>query len=92
MNVMEKNKILEERVEELLGEIDRMGIEVRNMKVSNGGRHGESETNELQILKEDNVKSRSRIVKDKEKGGRVEQEIKVMKEELMALKLKASNN
>jgi len=32
MNVLGKNKTLEEKVEELVGEIERMGIEVRNMK------------------------------------------------------------
>ena len=50
--------------------------------------------NELQMLKEDNAKLRSKIVKDKKKKRRrrVEEEMKAVKEELMALTLKAANN
>ena len=46
---------------------------------------------ELQMLKEENAKLRSKIVKEKEKRRRIEQEIKAVKEELMALKLIATN-
>ena len=91
MNVIEKNKIMEARVKELVGEIERIGTKVRNMKAPKGGRRRSSETNEKQMLKEDNARLRSKIMKEKEKRGRVEEEIKAVKE-LMALKLKASNN
>ena len=46
---------------------------------------------ELQMLKEENVKLRSKIVKEKQKRRRVEQEMKTVKKELMALKLTAAN-
>lgn len=50
MNVIEKSKILEEIVEELVSKIERMRIEVRNMKASKGGSHESSETNGAQLL------------------------------------------
>ena len=46
---------------------------------------------ELQMLKKENAKLRSKIVKDKEKRRRLEQEMKAVKEELMTLKLTAAN-
>ena len=45
----------------------------------------------LQMLKEENAKLRSKIVKKKEKRRRVEEEIKAVNEELMTLKLTAAN-
>ena len=48
--------------------------------------------NELQMLKEDNAKLRNKIMKEKEKRRRVEEEIKAMKKEHLTLKLKAANN
>ena len=50
MNVIGKNKILEEIVEELVRKIESMRIEVRNMKASKGGSHEGSETNGPQLL------------------------------------------
>ena len=46
---------------------------------------------ELQMLKKENAKLRSKVVKEKEKMRRVEQEMKAVNEELMALKLIVAN-
>jgi len=43
-------------------------------------------------LKQDNAKLRSKIVKEKEKKRRFEEKMKAVKEELMKLKLKPSDN
>ena len=72
MTSMEKNKILQERLEEVLDQMEMMGIEVadRNREII------VDKCNQLRMLLEEYSRLQSQIVKEKLKTVRVEEKAK----------------
>ena len=67
VSLMEKSKILEERVENLVGEINKMQLEFINLKGSEGGSSTSASVSDFTIevgkLKLENHELRSKIAK-----------------------------
>ena len=92
ISIGERNKILEQRIEELVADNEKMGIELGNLKANKRGKNIRDEDNsdytwnvreEISIL-------RMKIAKEKQKRAAAEVQLKIVREELMALDMKCS--
>jgi len=96
MSISEKNMLLEEKVKDLVAEVERMYMSVNSLKglKKGGNTEGNEEclSNELKLLKKENTKLRSKISKEKMKRAKVEEKLKWLKEEMIALKMKGFRN
>jgi hypothetical protein len=93
ISIGERNKLLEQRIEELVAENEKMGIELANLKANKRGKHIRDEDNSDYTwnVKEEISMLRMKIAKEKQKRATAEVELKTVREELMAVEMKCSH-
>jgi len=95
ISISEMN-MLEERVEDLPAKVEKWQVSVNNLKGlkarSSTGGNVKFLLSEVKMLKEENMSLRSKITKEKMKKVKVVEELKHMKEEMIAMKMKDSGN
>jgi len=93
--LLEKNKIFEERIEELVVEIRRMSIKISKLKAVKEencrNRRREDKISAVKVLKQYS-KLRSKVIDKKHKKVKIVQEMNALREESLALKMKGSRN
>lgn len=92
ISIGERNKILEQRIEELVAENEKMENELGKLKGNKQGKNIRDEDNSASTwnVREDISILRMKIAKEKQKRAATEVQLKTVREELMALELKCS--
>ena len=92
ISIGERNKILEQRIEELVADNEKMGIELGNLKANKQGKNirDEDSSDYTWNVREEISILRMKIAKEKQKRVAAEVELKTVREELMALDMKCS--
>ena len=88
MIMKEKNKLLQER--DLVGEIEKLNMKIVKGLTTKGIRDDEKTyaTSEVRMLLDENSKLRSKVAKEKVKRTNAEENLNILEEELLELKLK----
>ena len=93
ISIGERNKILEQRIEELVVENEKLGNEVGNLKVNKQGKNIRNEDNSASTwnVREEISILRMNMGKEKQKRAVAKDQLKTVRDELMALELKCSH-